>query len=343
MTGQAAAPWLISAEDFPRSGSRREQLAFLVGYAILAPSGHNTQPWLFRVSETQIDVYADRTRALPVVDPFDRELTISCGAAISFLELAARRFSLAATVTLLPDNSEPDLLARVAFDSGSPTTQSENQLFEAIGIRRTNRTSFAMEPVPKDFAEACTACAERQGIEIRLLETQRARSELARLVSEGDRMQFHDPRFRRELACWVHSKRLGSRDGMSGESFGLPDILAGVGRMVIRSFDIGEGVAASDEDKVLAGTPALLVFGCKETPEEWLKVGRALGEISLLATAHGLSISYLNQPIETDALRPEVRSIADLRLEPQLLLRVGRATGSVNPTARRDPAEVMLD
>ena len=37
----------------------------LVALAALAPSSHNTQPWHFRASDTAIDVFADRTRALP--------------------------------------------------------------------------------------------------------------------------------------------------------------------------------------------------------------------------------------------------------------------------------------
>ena len=48
--------------------------------AVLAPSSHNTQPWRFRLRGGGIDPRADRTRALPVNDPGDRELTIIwCG------------------------------------------------------------------------------------------------------------------------------------------------------------------------------------------------------------------------------------------------------------------------
>lgn len=36
--------WAIDADAYPAHGSAAAQLEFLLGYAILAPSGHNTQP-----------------------------------------------------------------------------------------------------------------------------------------------------------------------------------------------------------------------------------------------------------------------------------------------------------
>jgi len=61
----------------------------LIQKAVRAPSSHNTQPWIFHVAESAINLYADRTRALPVNDPDDRELTISCGCALMNLRVAA--------------------------------------------------------------------------------------------------------------------------------------------------------------------------------------------------------------------------------------------------------------
>ncbi|MHB8520346.1 MAG: hypothetical protein ACYDH9_06275 [Limisphaerales bacterium] len=43
-------PWSISADDFPASSFASDQLEHLLGYAVLAPSTHNTQPWLFRIN-----------------------------------------------------------------------------------------------------------------------------------------------------------------------------------------------------------------------------------------------------------------------------------------------------
>ena len=41
------APWAIKIENFPEKGSLDEQLKFLLGFAILAPS------WTFMVSEVE--------------------------------------------------------------------------------------------------------------------------------------------------------------------------------------------------------------------------------------------------------------------------------------------------
>ena len=61
--------WNISQLQFPPSVSSSEILRFLLNYAVLAPSGHNTQPWLFQINGNVLGFYADRSRALPIVDP----------------------------------------------------------------------------------------------------------------------------------------------------------------------------------------------------------------------------------------------------------------------------------
>jgi nitroreductase len=107
--------WNISENQFPTEATKSEQLKFLLNYAIIAPSSHNTQPWLFKiVGDNIIELYADRTRALAVVDPDDRELTISCGAALSHLQIAIRHFGYVYKVKLFAGSINEDLLAQVS-------------------------------------------------------------------------------------------------------------------------------------------------------------------------------------------------------------------------------------
>jgi hypothetical protein len=37
-------PWAISEDAYPATADAAQRLRFLLRYAILAPSGHNTQP-----------------------------------------------------------------------------------------------------------------------------------------------------------------------------------------------------------------------------------------------------------------------------------------------------------
>ena len=54
----------------------------LVHAAILAASPHNTQPWLFEIKDSQINLYADGSRHLGNMDPFRREMCIGLGCAL---------------------------------------------------------------------------------------------------------------------------------------------------------------------------------------------------------------------------------------------------------------------
>src|SRR5512134_2886594 len=90
--------WSIEPSDFPHTGTPREVMTFLVRYAVLAPSGHNTQPWRFAVGEEGIAVFADYTRRLPVTDPDNRELQMSIGAAVMNLRVAAQHFGFGCRV-----------------------------------------------------------------------------------------------------------------------------------------------------------------------------------------------------------------------------------------------------
>ena len=340
---QEGSLWQRDANGFPATAAREQQLRFLVGYATLAPSGHNAQPWQFGVGADSIFVLADRRRALPVVDPKDRELTISCGAAIGTLETAARRFSFQASVALLPDDGNPDHLAQITFSEGQPPDKHEIALFDAIQARRTNRTAYFMEELPGDLLTECSDVAADFGVSLDWSNDNDVMETIAGLVAEGDQVQFGDPRFRRELGSWVRSSVLGSRDGMSGKGFGMPDILSPIGRFVIRTFDLGGGVAASDQKKILSASPALAVLSsANDDPESWVNTGRALARVLLALTAKGYTASYLNQPIEIDTLRPKLAAAVGITGYPQILLRVGRSTDEIDPSVRRKLSDVIV-
>lgn len=46
--------WEVREIDFPSSGTIEEQIRFLLNYGVLAPSIHNTQPWIFEIKNNEL-------------------------------------------------------------------------------------------------------------------------------------------------------------------------------------------------------------------------------------------------------------------------------------------------
>jgi nitroreductase len=323
-TDAPLAPWSISPPEFPEAGGAAEKLTFLLRYAVLAPSGHNTQPWLFSVVGDTVALYADRTQALAVVDPDDRALTISCGAALFNLRVALRRFGYRDdTYELLPDRDDADLLAFLRLVEGEPPSPEEEALFEAIPKRRTTRAAYDERDVPIELKRELEADAAQEGAWLHLVPDAERRP-VAELIAAGDRAQMADKRFRRELAAWVHPNRSRARRGMRGYGFGFRDLMSHAGPLVIRTFDIGKGQAAKDHE-LAERSPLLGVLGtAADTPRAWLAAGQAMERILLRVCAHGLTSSFLNQPVEVDDLRPRLaEAIGRGGENPQLVMRFG--------------------
>lgn len=323
------------------NASAGEILHFAIRCAVLAPSSHNSQPWLFKRMDDRVWLIADRRRALSVADPYDRELVISCGAALFNMRVALAVAGKSALITVQPDPLDSDLLAEIVLASGKPDAELA-ALFPAITKRMTNRNAFFETNVADAVFLRVRQAVEAEWATLSIATSEQERKAVANLVAMGDRIQFEDIRFRRELASWLHPAR--SDDGLSafqGELKKTLDFATPVAALVVRTFDVGNGVAARDE-KLAAGSPAL---ACISTTTDdvpgWLAAGQALQRMLLVAAQQELSVSYLNQPIEVLTLRDAVRNAMHTARFPQLLMRLGKGLPQSH-SPRRGLEEVML-
>ena len=332
--------WQISADDFPADNPTSDQIEFLLGYAILAPSSHNTQPWFFRLNAMDVEILADRRRALPVVDPFDRELTMSCAAALYNLRVAAEYFGHRYQVSLLPDPADANLLARFELGLRCETSSEDVLLFHAIPKRHTNRQPFSPEPVPEVVLNALEAAACKEGAWLQVVRGEDARNAVADLIAEADRVQWANKRFREELAGWVRTKADDARDGLSGHALGVKDWLSLAGPALIRTFVRGGGQAAKDRD-IAIHSPVLVVLGTDEDNAlNWIAAGQALQSVLLRARTEDVWASFLSQPVQVEDLRPRIGEVTGCGGCPQALLRLGYGPEEV-PTPRRGIRELL--
>jgi hypothetical protein len=111
-----------------------------------APSVHNTQPWAIEIGPDSVELYERSEVALPRHDLSGRDRVISCGAAVVNLELAIRALGRNATVSLFPDATRPDLVAKVRIPGRKDPTRVEEEQYSAIFRRRSYRAPFSLQP-----------------------------------------------------------------------------------------------------------------------------------------------------------------------------------------------------
>ena len=131
---------------------------------VRAANPHNSQPWLFHVTQTQIDLYSDRSRNLGPVDPFLIEMHIGLGCALENLELSAAANGYTTQVTLLPDASDETLVARIGLAAGSAPISA---LSNVIPLRHTNRYPYDTgRPVTTETLDALCALSNDPDVHV---------------------------------------------------------------------------------------------------------------------------------------------------------------------------------
>ncbi len=334
-------PRTVSEADFLTLRTPAKKLCFLLNYAVLAPSEYNTQPWLFKVSGRTTELYVDRSRRLPVIDPEDRELIISCGAALCNYRLALRHFGYVDEVQIDANQDHPDLLACISLGKKQAATQEDHQLFSAILQRRTNRHMFEQRKVAETLLSIFEDLAMQEGAWFHVVRAEEGRRMLTNMIALGDRMQWADKRFRQELAAWARSPEVLSHDGLPGYAQSKGTFASSISPFLVRTFDMGPDEEARDR-QLADGAPVLAVIGTMEdTWRDWLAAGQAVEKVLLRACAAGVQGSFLNQPIEIASLRVALRNLIDRPGFPQIVLRLGYAPHTP-ATPRRSVSEVLL-
>src|SRR3989344_3178557 len=174
-------PWLIKIEDYPQEGSFKDQLKFLIGFGILAPSGHNSQPWQFRISSNQIDVFVDSNRSLTRSDPEKRQLLISIGCAIENILIAADFYGNKVEIEYFPNSDDKiPIVALKFFDRNFK--MGDNRLISSILKRATNRKPFENKPIEPNILTLLESL-NTESTKINIISNPKIKNKLADIVN----------------------------------------------------------------------------------------------------------------------------------------------------------------
>ena len=308
----------------------------IVELACRAPSMYNAQPWAWRVAAGGLELYADRSRRIPVADPLDRNLVIGCGAALHHARVAAAAAGWTATVRRLPDPDRPDLLAVLELRPADEEAD-EARLVQALRTRRTDRRQFSSWPVPPERLDALAEAARLQGAHAVPVVDEARRHALDTLVADAVTRQSSDEKLAEERRAWL--------DRSATDGVPLTTVPRLVGRAGSSRSRFGAGLLAQPWRELEPADGALVLCGPEDAVGSWLRGGEGLSALWLRAVDHGLSVQPLTQVVEVEETRRALKDDVAEGWSPFLLLRVGWHSATeepLRPTPRRPLHDVLL-
>jgi nitroreductase len=322
--------------------TRRDALRRAALRALRAPSVHNTQPWRFVVTATALEIHADRSRQLGVLDPRGRQLLISLGCAIQHARVAVECAGYEPAVHRFPDEHDLDLVARIEL--GEPKCHPESAALDrAIDDRRTNRRAYLSEPLPGPFVRELQWLANQEDVDVIAVERPEHRAAIVRTSARAEQIERADPAYVDELNRWI-SDDARRPDGIQAASVPYAGEHTWTNAPVnttARGFDV-RGIGWLPPSASIGAESLLLFCSAADLPYGWVRVGEALERVWLTLTDRGYWANPLTQLIEVRSTREELVTELELSAQPQLLLRVGKAP-AVSPTNRRAPTDVITE
>jgi hypothetical protein len=329
----------------------------LVPAAILASNAHNTQPWIFRVEDSRIDLFADGDRDIGAVDPFSREMYISLGCALENLLIAACAGGYRYRLALAPDPEDRTHAARVELLPGAKET---SPLYGEIPNRHTNRRPYDdSRPISRATLDALGALNDGRDVGVFWFASRGERDKVGGLLADAarainaDEEQSYDNGLR-----WLRQDGDAverHRDGLILDTMGLsgPALLAAKMLPDPSRKSSGEAwISLLRGQASSAGAFGVLAIRDYHGDAQRIRVGRLWQRMHLWITARGLAAQPMNQ------LHERADREAQLGLEPRFgdalktlvgapgwqatfTFRVGHPTGPAPPSPRRSAREVL--
>jgi nitroreductase len=302
----AYAPWALWRDP----AARGTPLA-LVAAGVLAANPHDSQPWLFRVREDAIEIFADTARNLGAMDPFLREMHIGLGCALENIAMAAAANGFGVDIQAAPGSldqlSDRRGMAHAATVRLSRLGQpaAPPPAYDAIPRRHTNRYPYdRAKGLPKACRDGLAGLGDDPRVRLFLFEEGPARAAYDAAVNDATRAIVDDAGMIADSDRWLRrtpAEIEKYRSGPTLEAAGLSPMTL----MMARSFPVPaktehEAWLTHTRDDQLATAPLTGFIAVRDRYDRptALAAGRLWQRLHLAATVAGVAMQPLNQPME---------------------------------------------
>jgi len=331
MTSSNYLAWDIKTDDFPSDASQIEKIKFLIGYGVLAPSIHNTQPWTFKATKHSISIFPNFDKALRYADPDNRFLLASVGACAETIKIAAEYFGYS-----VKSKINSDCLVTLTFQKGQKKKEQIHP--DVITERFSNKSLFFDKKSQEQELDRISASASTKNVKLIFTQEESIKTQLKDLHLTAVKKTMRDKHFVRELAEKLLPNQSGSPVGMPGFVVGMSNIQSRVAPKVISAFPKAMAMAVTGKDKPLvdsvSGFGAVFVNETKNS--SLITTGYVYQSAALMLREIGVHDSILTAIVMQDPERKKVEKLLNIKGRLTLFFRFGYPkTDMVVHTPRR--------
>ena len=328
----------------PANLAGKSDIYKMLYYASLAGSSHNTQPWKVEVSgDSLIQLYADTTRALTVVDPEHRELNMSLGAFIENLTLAAGGLGYDTNIKLNGSKKNSTLVAEINLKK----TAFSGYNLSLIEKRRTLRTPFDTTSISEKDINQLRASDSQH---IHFFSSHSKEGDfIAQKTLEGYTQEAYNQAAQNELVKWLRfsDKDVNEKkDGLTTAGMQIEGVSGFFVRHFIKPEDTKKemfvkGGIDKTKNQVMNCSGWIVISSSDNVFAEWIKTGRLYEHIHLTCTQLQIGFQPMNQAIQETMLKKRVAKELGISDELLFIARVGYVAKAPTPVSPRRPVEAF--
>ncbi len=275
----------------------------IVAAGILAANPHNSQPWIFHITASSIDLFADHSLQIGTIDPFRREMYIGLGCALENMILAAEAEGFAPSLGLMPTPSNDAHAAHLEF---SPASPNASELYAVIPHRHTNRSAYDMtHNVSNEILKSIGDLVTAEDVHLLWFADESAKDKFGKVAIAATEALINDEQQSMDSHRWWRqdwSTLQEYANGITLDAQGLNPFITQVAKF------LPDG-SREQNDKIFLqnmreiNIPKSAAFGILAVKNgrdntQRLECGRVWQRIHLWGTTQGLALQPLNQMCE---------------------------------------------
>jgi hypothetical protein len=339
----------------------------LTAHGLLAANGHNMQPWKIRLDKDDPEVfylYADSERQTKEVDPFARQMMITQGAFLEYINIAGPESGYKTNIELFPQGvyDEPKLdesmdampVAQIALTKATPAKAS---LYDYMFLPDTNRAPYQSAKLSPEQINELKNINTDDNMTIKIFQDKEDLDKLGDYVMKGAFIEAGVNRVMEETEAIFRANEYEKnkyRYGFSVEGQGTSGIMKHLMQGLVTLFpSLNSGKAAADTfiksaQTGVDNTPAYAMIITKDnTRLSQVKSGMLYSKMILAARQQGLVMQPLSQVLEEYPEMNQLYSEIHQDYAPeggtiQMLVRLGQPAQEVPQSMRRDVMELII-